>query len=57
MEISMSDGRVMMSIGGITVPLTSLPLEQWREGEDVVDHPSLRLWEADCAKQYVREGE
>jgi hypothetical protein len=56
MEISMRDGRVMMSIGSVTVPLTSLPLEEWRVGEDVIDHPSLRLWEADCMKN-MRESD
>ena len=56
MEISMQDGRVYGTIGGTSFPLTTLPLGEWREGEDVVDHRSLRLWEADCARN-MREGE
>ena len=55
MEISMSDGRVMMSIGLVTVPLTMLPMEQWKEGEDVTNHPALRRWELDCNRKYITD--
>lgn len=55
MEISMSDGRVMMSIGSIKVPLTVLPLGQWSDGEDVINHPALRAWERDCNRKFVTE--
>lgn len=57
MEISMIDGRVIMSIGLTSVPLTMLPLEQWKEGEDVVNHPALKRWNEDCNRKYVQEDE
>lgn len=54
MEISMQDGRVMASIKHITFPLTVVPISEWRAGEDVIDHRSLRAWEADCM-QYITD--
>jgi hypothetical protein len=53
MEISMIDGRVVASIGSIVFPLTTLPLGEWTEGEDVVNSPALRAWEKDCNQKYV----
>lgn len=57
MEFSMQDGRAMGTIGGITFPLTTLPMDEWKEGTDVVNHPALKRWEADCNHKYIREGE
>jgi len=57
MEISMQDGRVMASIGGITFPLTTLPLEQWTDGEDAINYPALKRWDADCNRKYGRDGD
>ena len=55
MEISMQDGRVMASIGNMRFPLTLLPMEWWNEGEDVVNHPALERWNADCNRKYVTD--
>jgi hypothetical protein len=51
----MQDGRVYGSIGGHMFPLTTLPMDEWKDGEDVVDHPALRRWDADCNQKYIRE--
>ena len=53
MDFTMIDGCVFGIIGGITFPLTTLPMDQWKEGTDVVDHPALRRWELDCNRKYV----
>ena len=55
MDFTMIDGCVFGIIGGITFPLTTLPMDQWREGTDVVDHPALRRWELDCNRKYITE--
>jgi hypothetical protein len=57
MDFAMIDGCVFGIIGGTTFPLTTLPLEQWEDGTDVVNHPALRRWDADCNSKYVSEDE
>jgi hypothetical protein len=57
MKLSMKDGRVIMSIGLTSVPLNMLPMEQWKEGKDVTNHPALQRWNEDCNRRFVKEGE
>jgi hypothetical protein len=44
MEISMEDGRVMLTIGWMKFPLVK-PLPEWKPGENAVDRDALNLWE------------
>lgn len=57
MNFSMQDGRVFGIIGGVSFPLTTLPLEQWTDGQDAINHPALKAWERDCNQKFVKEGE